>query len=77
MNASCRRTDHSKDRKAEVGEMTEATIHQMLGGQAGDGRVVAVDLRQAEPAHLIVQVDGRHAGLRAACEHSGGLMHER
>ena len=44
--------------------MTETTIHQMVRGQAGDGRVVAVDLRQTKSAHLIIQVDGRHARLQ-------------
>ena len=39
--------------------MREAAIHQVLRGQAGDRRVVAVDLRKAEPPNLIVQVHGR------------------
>ena len=34
-----------KNGKAEVGEMSETAVDQVFGGEPGDGRVIAVDLR--------------------------------
>ena len=42
--------------------MAEAAIDHVLGGQAGDRRVIGVDLRQAGVSNLIVQVDRRDLG---------------
>ena len=37
-----------EDREAEIGEVAEPPVQQVLGRQPGDRRVVAVDLRQPQ-----------------------------
>ena len=57
--------------------MTETPIHQVFGGQPGDGRVVAVDLRQAQTPHLVVEVNGRDAGPQQLAGTSAGSRRGR
>jgi hypothetical protein len=47
-----------EDGEPEKGEMPEPAVHEVVRGHPRDGGMVAMDLRQPQVLHLVVEVHG-------------------